>query len=91
MSEQHQEANGGCEYVGMGGEGESALPRTPRSPSTDGDLSQRRTRDGIVSPPISWFLIHPGPLQPEQVRSCSGIYFPAHLGLGTAPGFRNTW
>ena len=50
-----------------------------------------RTRGCIVSLPVSWFLIHPGPLQPEQVRSCSGIYFPAHLGLGTAPGFRNTW
>lgn len=80
-------------YVGYvcADERESSLPVLPGAPALMAISLNAGTRDCIVSSPISWFLIHPGPLQPEQVRSCSGIYFPAHLGLGTAPGFRNTW
>lgn len=42
----YQEANGGCEYVCaydctcVGGGRVNSLPLIPRSPSTDGDLSQ---------------------------------------------------
>lgn len=71
-----------------GGVGLTAL--TPRSPSsTDGDLSSARTRVCIVSCLVSLFDSPCHCLSRSQLLR--GIYFPAHLGLGRAPGFKNTW
>lgn len=77
--------------IALGGGVGAHCPSLPGAPALMVISLSARTRVCIVSLPVSWFLIHPGPLQPEQVCSCSGIYFPAHLGLGRAPGFKNTW